>query len=94
VVAYRAKRDRVVARLAPVFDLANPGGAFYAFPEVPAALNQTATAFVERAIARNVLIIPGSVFSRRDTHFRLSFACDDATLDKGLDILVQLGQSA
>jgi len=33
------------------------------------------------------LIIPGSVFSERDTHFRLSYACDETTLGKGLGIL-------
>ena len=90
VAAYAAKRDRVVERLSPHFNLATPGGAFYAFPEVPPALSLTATEFVERAIARNVLIIPGSVFSDRDTHFRLSYACDDTTLDRGLDVLVDL----
>jgi aspartate aminotransferase/aminotransferase len=37
-----------------------------------------------------VLIIPGNVFSERDTHFRLSYATDDQTLEKGLDVLVEL----
>ena len=36
-----------------------------------------ATAFVTKAIENNVLVIPGNVFSQRDTHFRLSYACDD-----------------
>jgi aspartate aminotransferase/aminotransferase len=35
-------------------------------------------------------VIPGGVFSERDTHFRLSFAADEATLGQGLDILVGL----
>ena len=90
VEAYRRKRDRVVERLSPHYELATPGGAFYAFPKVPDQLNLTATQFVEQAISRNVLIIPGNVFSGRDTHFRLSYACDDATLERGLDILVGL----
>lgn len=92
VAAYARKRDRVVERLSPHFSLAAPGGAFYAFPEVPPHLGMTATAFVEAAIARNVLIIPGSVFSRRDTHFRLSYACDEATLERGLDVLCDLAR--
>jgi len=87
---YRRKRDRVVERLSPYYELTTPGGAFYAFPKVPERLGLTGTQFVERAIERNVLIIPGSVFSGRDTHFRLSYACDDATLDRGLDVLVAL----
>ena len=92
VRAYAAKRDRVVDRLSPHFPLTRPDGAFYAFPQVPEHLGLTATQFVEKAIEKNLLIIPGSVFSQRDTHFRLSYACDDAMLDRGLDILVELAK--
>ena len=92
VEAYRRKRDLVVETLSPHFELAVPEGAFYAFVKVPESLGLTATQFVEQAVARNVLIIPGSVFSQRDTHFRLSYACDDTTLTKGLDVLVKLRQ--
>jgi len=88
VEAYRRKRDRVVERLSPHFELTTPGGAFYAFPEVPTG--ETGSQFVERAIERELLIIPGSVFSERDTHFRISYACDEQTLEKGLDILIEL----
>jgi aspartate/methionine/tyrosine aminotransferase len=88
VAAYERKRDLVVAKLGERFELTPPGGAFYAFPKVPT--DESAGAFVERAIAREVLIIPGSVFSERDTHFRISYACDEATLERGLDILLEL----
>ena len=91
---YRQKRDRVVRRLSPHYELTTPGGAFYAFPKVPERLGITGTQFVERAIDRRLLIIPGSVFSSRDTHFRLSYACDDAMLDRGLDVLVELADAA
>ncbi|MEX0776137.1 MAG: aminotransferase class I/II-fold pyridoxal phosphate-dependent enzyme [Phycisphaeraceae bacterium] len=96
VAAYRKKRDRVVQRLSKdgPYELTTPGGAFYAFPRVPEKLGLTATQFVERAIERNLLIIPGSVFSSRDTHFRISYACDDAMLDRGLDILLDLASEA
>ena len=84
VDAYRRKRDAVVAALAGLYDLPRPGGAFYAFPRAPWG---TATEFVAEAIRRTLLIIPGNVFSRRDTHFRISYAVDDATLARGLDVL-------
>jgi aspartate aminotransferase/aminotransferase len=42
---------------------------------------------VEKAIERSVLVIPGKVFSTRDTHFRLSFAAKEETLARGLDVL-------
>ena len=90
--AYRRKRDRVVERLTDTFELTPPGGAFYAFPKVPDHLGQTASQFVEQAIAHNLLIIPGNVFSNRDTHLRISYACDDDQLEQGLDILVRLAQ--
>jgi bifunctional pyridoxal-dependent enzyme with beta-cystathionase and maltose regulon repressor activities len=47
-------------------------------------------AFVEKAIANGLLIIPGNVFSRRDTHFRLNFAADDRTLTRGVEMLRKL----
>lgn len=93
VSAYARKRDRVLETLGNAFEIAKPGGAFYAFPKVPEALNLTGTEFVERAIDRNLLIIPGSVFSSRDTHFRISYACDDETLDRGLNVLLDLANT-
>ncbi len=93
VTDYRRKRDRVVERLSPHYALTIPGGAFYAFPEVPERLDIDATEFVNRAVERGLLIIPGSVFSARDSHFRLSYACDDTTLERGLDVLVDLAKS-
>jgi aspartate/methionine/tyrosine aminotransferase len=94
VAAYERKRNRVVQALSPHYPLATPGGAFYAFPQVPPSLHLTATAFVEKAVARGLLIIPGHVFSTRDTHFRLSYACDDAMLERGLNLLVELAHDA
>ena len=90
IEVFRRRRDRVVDRLAGHFELVAPCGAFYAFPKVPEQLGLSGTQFVERVIERNLLIIPGNVFSNRDTHFRLSFACDDDMLDRGLDILIDL----
>jgi aminotransferase len=90
VAAYRHKRDMVVEALADAFELAIPEGAFYAFPRAPWG---TAMEFVAEAIRRNVLIIPGHVFSRRDSHFRISYAVDDATLGRGLDILRDLARA-
>lgn len=89
VDAYRRKRDFITAELAPHYELQRPGGAFYAFPKCPRG---TATDFVTRAIERELLIIPGGVFSARDTHFRISYAATDATLQRGVDVLKQLAR--
>ncbi|MHC5538180.1 pyridoxal phosphate-dependent aminotransferase [Singulisphaera rosea] len=90
VEAYRRKRDAVVEALGDCFELAAPEGAFYAFPKAPWG---TGTEFVAEAIRRNLLIIPGNVFSRQDTHFRISYAVDDATLARGLDVLRDLAKT-
>jgi aspartate/methionine/tyrosine aminotransferase len=87
---YEGRRQMVLDAFSGVANVTRPGGAFYAFVEVPQKLNLTAAHFVEQAIAKRVLIIPGSVFSHRDTHFRLSFATSRAKLSEGLGILREL----
>jgi aspartate aminotransferase/aminotransferase len=86
---YRRKRDLVLKRLAGTFEISKPGGGFYFFPRVPQRFPD-ATAFVEEAVRHNVLIIPGSVFSERDTHFRLSYATSDDKIERGCEILCQI----
>ncbi|MBN8623914.1 MAG: aminotransferase class I/II-fold pyridoxal phosphate-dependent enzyme [Planctomycetes bacterium] len=81
---YRRKRDRLVRGLADLFELATPGGAFYAFPKAPWG---TGTDFVAAAIEKELLIIPGGIFSARDTHFRISYAAPDAVIDRGIEVL-------
>lgn len=88
VAAYRRKRNMVQKALGEKFGLVKPGGAFYAF--VPAPDGCTATDFVTRVIEKNVLVIPGNVFSEQDTHFRISYATDDKKLEQGLEILCQI----
>jgi aspartate/methionine/tyrosine aminotransferase len=87
---YRRKRDLIVEGLSRDYELVSPRGAFYAFPKVPWG---TATEFVTRAIEEHeLLIIPGSVFSRRDTHFRLSYAAPDAVIQRGIETLQRLAR--
>jgi aspartate aminotransferase/aminotransferase len=81
---YRRKRDLLFNGLKDRFEIVKPAGAFYMFPKAPW---NTATEFVAEAIRRNLLIIPGEVFSGRDSHFRLSFAADNRTIERGIDIL-------
>jgi aspartate aminotransferase/aminotransferase len=88
VDAYRRKRDLAVEKLSRKFEIVKPSGAFYIFPKAPAG--STATQFVTRAIEKNVLIIPGNVFSEKDTHFRISYATTDEKLAQGCEILCSL----
>ena len=88
VDAYRKKRDLLCNGLKDAFELVKPGGAFYAFVKAPGGAG--ATKFVERAIESNVLIIPGNVFSEKDTHFRISYATSDEKIREGVEILRSL----
>jgi aspartate aminotransferase/aminotransferase len=85
IEAYRAKRDRVVKGLRNEFRLIPPRGSFYAFPSFPEAVNPEET--LARCIERKLLLVPGSAFSARKTHFRISFAASDEELERGLEIL-------
>jgi aspartate aminotransferase/aminotransferase len=87
---FRRRRDLVLERLGAVTDVPFPGGAFYAFVKVPERLGMSATEFMEKARSRRVLIVPGYAFSKRDTHFRLSYAVDEAVLEEGLGTLADL----
>lgn len=89
VADYRQKRDRLCAGLRGLYEFATPGGAFYLYPKAPGG---SGTAFVERAIAEELLIIPGTTFSQNDSHFRISYAASDAVLDRGIEILAQLAR--
>ncbi len=86
---YAKKRDLVCGLLRERFEFARPGGGFYVFPEAPARF-KGATQFCEAAAEQKVMVIPGAVFSGRDTHFRLSYAADDDTLRRGCEILCAL----
>jgi aspartate aminotransferase/aminotransferase len=87
IAAYKRKRDIVYDGLKERFNVNKPAGAFYIFPEAP---GHDADTFVRRAIENNVLIIPGNVFSEKNTHFRISFAAPDDTLHQGVRILNRL----
>lgn len=85
VSAYAEKRNRIYNGLVEAgFAVVRPNGAFYIFPEAPGG---DGDAFVAKAIENRLLIIPGSVFSDRKTHFRISFAATDAVIDRGIAIL-------
>jgi aspartate aminotransferase/aminotransferase len=90
VAAYRKKRNLLIDGISDLYEVAQPGGAFYAFPRAPWG---TGSEFVTKAIENNLLIIPGNIFSHRDTHFRISYAADDAVIERGIEVLRRLAKS-
>ena len=89
IAAYQRKRDLIVSGLSDLYELVAPDGAFYAFPKTPWG---TGTEFVAEAINNNLLIIPGGIFSHRDTHFRLSYAAEDSVIERGVEVLRKLAR--
>jgi aspartate aminotransferase/aminotransferase len=89
VADYRRKRDLIYEGLKGYYEMGPPGGAFYLFPKAPRA---SGTEFVEEALRQRLLMIPGGVFSKRDTHFRISYAAPEATLTRGVEILRRLAR--
>jgi aspartate aminotransferase/aminotransferase len=89
VAEYRAKRDFVVAQLKDDYAIHGAEGAFYLFLKAPWG---SGTEFVAEAIRNNLLIIPGNVFSPADTHFRISYAAEQRTLERGCEILRKLAR--
>jgi len=93
IEAYRRKRDLALAGLKDHFEIGyEPGGAFYLFIKAPDNVPD-ATTFVTKAIEHNVLVIPGSVFSEKDTHFRMCYTTTDEKIRQGTEILARLAGS-
>jgi aspartate aminotransferase/aminotransferase len=89
IAAYKVKRDKIYDALKDDYEIVRPDGAFYIYPKAPRG---TATEFVAEALRNQLLIIPGNVFSQKDTHFRISYAVDDRTLDRGIEVLKRLAR--
>ncbi len=91
VAEYKQKRDCMIESLQDDFEIHGAGGAFYLFLKAP---HGTGTEFVTRAITNNLLIIPGNVFSEQDTHFRISYAAEEHTLQRGVEVLKRLAHDS
>lgn len=90
---YRKRRDFVVRRLneIPGVKCAEPNGAFYAYPNIGAALGkkgiQNTLQFSERLLAEDfVAVVPGEAFGTKQ-HIRISYATSMLELSRGLERL-------
>jgi len=90
---YRRRRDFVIRRLReiPGVRCTEPRGAFYAYPNIRAALDQSgirsAADFAERLLQEaHVAVVPGEAFGTRE-HIRISYATSMRELERGLDRL-------
>lgn len=85
---FTRRRDLIYSGLVESgYNVEKPGGAFYILPEAPGGDGE---AFVRKAIEKNLLVVPGGVFSERNSHFRISFAASTDQLERGIGILGEL----
>ena len=90
VQSFREKRDLLVGGLLDAgYEVGLPQGAYYIFPKVPWGDD---VAFIGAAMDRGLLIVPGRAFSSRTTHFRVTFAPDMSTVERGLEVLRSLAK--
>ncbi len=87
---FQRRRDLVYAGLRQRFEVTKPSGAFYIMPRVA---ETDATPFVDEALRNNVLIIPGSIFSARGSHIRISYATSEEAIQEGVRILTRIAGS-
>ncbi|MDH5639672.1 MAG: aminotransferase class I/II-fold pyridoxal phosphate-dependent enzyme [Nitrospira sp.] len=88
---YRRKRDLVCDGLRENFGVVTPGGAFYAYIELPKGLEMEP--FMEACISRQLLVVPGSACSERATHFRLCYAASNEKLNRAVEMLNEIAVS-
>jgi aspartate aminotransferase len=87
---YRRRRDFVVARLRtiPGIRIAEPRGAFYAYPNISVAFRNGITSalqFSEKLLSEaHVAVVPGEAFGTTE-HVRISYATSMKELERGLD---------
>jgi aspartate aminotransferase len=87
---YRRRRDFVVKRLRaiPGVKIAEPRGAFYAYPNVSVGFRNgisSAMQFSERLLAEaHVAVVPGEAFGTKE-HVRISYATSMTELERGLE---------
>ena len=90
IATYKKKRDFVYEGLKQAFNVQKPTGTFYIFPEAP---NGDCERFIAACMENEILVVPGKAFSRKNTHFRVSYATSDEILKRGVDKLVSIARS-
>jgi aspartate aminotransferase len=97
---YKKRRDYVVERLRaiPGVKIAEPKGAFYAYPNVSVGFGRgisSALQFSEKLLAEaHVAVVPGEAFGTNE-HVRISYATSMTELGRGLDRIAKfIGERA
>lgn len=83
---YREKRDLLVGELTRMgYEVSGADGAFFTFIKAPNGM--TDVEFVEKAADHNLILVPGSAFSKLHGHVRISYGASKHDLVRGLEII-------
>jgi aspartate aminotransferase len=94
IAEYRRRRDFLIPHLNALAGMScePPAGAFYAFPDVSGCFRDDvvgSVAFAEYLLEEaRVAVVPGAAFGD-DDHIRISFACSQETLARGLERIAE-----
>ncbi len=87
---YKKNRDLIAGALRPYTDFPKPGGAFYIFPDTPVSGDD----FIVKAVEeKQLILVPGSIFSDKKNCIRISYAASEETLNRGIQLLTELYES-
>jgi aspartate aminotransferase len=89
IAEYQGKRDLLYDNLTAMgYRMVKPQGAFYLFPEslIPDDLE-----FAQKAMEKNLLVVPGASFGRPG-HFRLAFCVERAMIERSLPVFEELAR--
>ncbi len=86
VEVYQRRRDMLCDALASYgYEFHRPEGAFYLFPKSPLPDDG---AFCDHLLKQNVIVVPGAGFGRPG-HFRISYAVEEAVIERSLPAFEQ-----
>jgi len=84
---FKEKRAYILENLSDKFRIQSADGAFYIFIKPPRG---AVDKFLGDAIKKKLFMLPGKVFSRTNTHVRISYSVDLDTVKKAVKILNEL----
>ncbi len=98
ILDYKNKRNYCQKALGEILEYTYPAGAFYIFAKLPKfSKNKSKSThikdqdFIEYAIKeKQLLLVPGHIFSNSKHHIRISYATDQETLERGINALKDL----
>jgi aspartate aminotransferase len=87
--SYAKKRQVILDELHNAgYEVHGSDGAYYTYFEVPKGLSDIE--FTERAVANNLILLPGRAFSKLKTFVRLSYGGSMEDIKKGLNVIANI----